>query len=667
MRILILSDDFPPQSFGGAGFSTFALAHGLQKAGHDVFVITCCQKKSEEGSFDYQGLKVFRIFANYHDRWRAYLSLYNPQTVSRVEKLIKEMNPDIVHANNIHRYISYHCLKIAKDSGKTVFFTARDTMAFSYDKLATKNYLDKLNARISWLDNFRQAKKRYNPLRNFLIKRYLKNVDKIFSVSNALKNALNQNGIKNVETIYTGIDSADWKVNSAAINKFKKKHNLSGKKIVFFGGRISSLKGLDQINRAMAIVQKEVPKAVLLVAGNEGIGWLKGDELKAAYWSANVAVVPSVYLDPFPRSNLEAMACKRPIVATCYGGSPEIVKDGYTGYIVNPFNTELLAKRIIDLLKNTKKAKKFGQAGCNRVKKDYSLDSYIERTLSFYHSLKPEFKIDFIGLGVPRAGTTWIHKCLEDHPQICLPRQKSLEKLDFSRYRSSFSHCQSGQRRGHIESGWLYFKEAPELIKENFPQVKLIVCLRNPIKRLHSHSLLKKSKGETFEWSRHKEMGLYFEYLKRYFEVFPRKQILTLIYEDIQKNPLKFIRSIYKFLGADSNFIPRSLSQKINPTSKNDRLILQFLNSYNISRFSSYLKASIFGRKALALLKFFGFSGFVNFILSKNIKEDLASGLEPSKQKLEIDSKLRIHLQKFYKKDIAKLAKLIKRDLSHWK
>ena len=240
MKILILSDDFPPQSFGGAGFSTSYLAQGLQKSGHEIFVITACQEKSGKKNFNYQGLKIFRIFADYHERWRAYLSLYNPQTVGKVRKLIEEINPDIVHANNIHRYLSYHCLKIAKDSGKTVFFTARDTMVFSYDKLATENYLNKLNARISWLDNLKQARKRYNPFRNFLIRKYLKNVDKIFSVSDALKNALNQNGIQNVKTIHTGIDVADWKISQDAVKKFKKKHGLLGKKAVFFGGRIRS-------------------------------------------------------------------------------------------------------------------------------------------------------------------------------------------------------------------------------------------------------------------------------------------------------------------------------------------------------------------------------------------------------------------------------------------
>lgn len=384
MRILILSDDFPPQGFGGAGFSTFYLARGLQRVGHRVFVVTTCQEKSKEGNTDYQGLKVFRIFANYHERWRGYLSLYNPQTVRKVREIIQEINPDVVHVHNIQSYLSYHCLKIAKKLKKPVFFTVRDVMLFNFEKLATQKYLEKFDCRTNWWDHLKQAKKRYNPLRNIFIKRYLRYVDQIFAISQALKEALNQNGIKNVGVSYTGIDVDDWQVSSELVEGFKKKHNLQGKRVIFFGGRISGLKGLEQINQAVAKVKEVMPEAILLIAGTRGVGWLSGDELKAAYASADVVVVPSICLDAFPRSNLEAMACKKPVITTCYGGSPEIVQDGITGYIVNPFDVELMAEKILDLLKNPEKARQFGQAGYERVKTHFNLDAHVAQTIYWY-------------------------------------------------------------------------------------------------------------------------------------------------------------------------------------------------------------------------------------------------------------------------------------------
>ena len=106
MKILILQDDFPPQSFGGAGIIAFILSKKLQKKGHTVFVITAVQDKKDEGEIEYEGLKIFRIYSKYNVRWRAYLSLYNPQTVKKVKKILNRVKPDTVHTHNIHYHLS---------------------------------------------------------------------------------------------------------------------------------------------------------------------------------------------------------------------------------------------------------------------------------------------------------------------------------------------------------------------------------------------------------------------------------------------------------------------------------------------------------------------------------------------------------------------------------
>ena len=67
-----------------------------------------------------------------------------------------------------------------------------------------------------------------------------------------------------------------------------------------------------------------------------GLGWLTGDDLRQAFGAADVIATPSVYPDPFNLMNIEAMAHARPVVATCYGGAPEIVVHGETGFIADP-------------------------------------------------------------------------------------------------------------------------------------------------------------------------------------------------------------------------------------------------------------------------------------------------------------------------------------------
>ncbi len=407
MKILYLSDDFPPKSYGGAGIVAFDLAKGVQDKGNEVSVICAAQDKSASGVSDYQGLKIFSVYTKYHARWNAYLGLYNPQTVAKVSQIIEEIKPDIVHAHNLHRYLSYACLKSAKQSGAKVFLTAHDAMSFHYGKLSGQEILG--SYKVSPWRQFKKYKKRYNPFRNLIIRYYLnKYVDKIFSVSDALKKALVDNGIKKVQVLYNGVDLKKWQIDERLVSEFRQKFALAGKKVVMFGGRLSEAKGGQKIVLAMKKVVVEIPEAVLLVIGkkdeyaqkmlrlaeNIGLdrniiftGWISGGDLIACYHASDAVVVPSLYLDPFPTVNLEAMACARPVVGTCFGGTKEVVRDGVSGYIVNPFNSGELADKVKDLLKNPQKAKQFGEAGRELIIKKFSLDQQVEAALRYYREL----------------------------------------------------------------------------------------------------------------------------------------------------------------------------------------------------------------------------------------------------------------------------------------
>ena len=370
MKIVFLSDDFPPQSFGGAGISTYELALAMLEAGQDVSVITTCREKGEAGESEYKGLKIFKIASDYPGKWRAYVSLYNAPVVRELENILKRVRPDVVHANNIHHYLSYHSLKVAKRHAKVVVITFRDAMSFSFGKLKTEKYLKSFDAHLTWLDQLRQARKRWNPFRNLMIKYYLGYVDKKFAVSYALKEALEQNGIKNVEVVHTGIDLEEY-------SSSPREHN---KKTIFFAGRLSEAKGAKVVERAMQTISKEMPDVELVTAGT-GDKWLNRDKMRMAYAATDVVIVPSVCFDALPRTVLEASASRRPIISTPYGGAKEVIEDGVTGYIIDPFKPDELAEKIIDLLKNPEKAEKFGKAGYERVKKDFNLDKVTDSLL----------------------------------------------------------------------------------------------------------------------------------------------------------------------------------------------------------------------------------------------------------------------------------------------
>ncbi len=361
----------------------FNLAKAIFIKGHEVFVITTVEDQKDVGQTEYEGLQIIRVYSKYHRPFQAYLSLYNPKVVLEIKKIVESIKPDVVHAHNIHYHLSYHCLKIAKESGAKVFLTAHDAMLFHYGKV---DNADKMSA---W-SQFQKYKKRYNPFRNWIIRRYLKYVEKIFVVSRALEEALNNNGITNTLVIHNGIDVSKWKKDESKIMAFKEKYHLTGKKVMLFGGRISEAKGSKQAQRVLEIIKTKVPEALLLVAGREmlegavNVGWLSGEELKSAYASSDVVLVLSTYLDPFPTVNLEAMASAKPVIGTSFGGTPEIVVDGKTGYIVDPFNVSLVSEKVTELLLNDEKAANFGQAGFERVQRDFSMEKFVEKILNLY-------------------------------------------------------------------------------------------------------------------------------------------------------------------------------------------------------------------------------------------------------------------------------------------
>ena len=409
MRILILSDSYA--TGGGAAQIARLMAKGLQNRGHDILVVASVQDRTSAGFKIIDGIEVYKIYTDYDLFWRAYRGLYNPPAIKEIKKIINNFKPDVVQAHNIHSYISYHILKIAKKSGAKVFLTAHDVQLFHYGKLVEfinpedltvpKNFDYKISA---W-KQMKRYSKTYNPLRNIIIRHYLKYVDKIFAVSNALKEALSQNGITNIAVIHNGIDVDEWQIDKNNTEEFKKKYGFVGKKIILFGGRLSETKGGSEIILAMEKVAKEVPDARLLVMGEIddyanyminlaaklGIrdkliftGWLMGESLKSAFNVCDIVAVPSVCFDSFPTVNLEAMACHKPVIATCFGGSREAVLDGETGYIVNPYDTGKLSSKIIFLLKNPSEVSRFGENGYERVKTEFSLDKMISNYLSFY-------------------------------------------------------------------------------------------------------------------------------------------------------------------------------------------------------------------------------------------------------------------------------------------
>ena len=284
------------------------------------------------------------------------------------------------------------------------------------------------------------------------------------------------------------------------------------------------------------------------------------------------------------------------------------------------------------------------------------------------------FTVDFVGVGTSRSGTTWIAKCLQEHPEICTPTWKEVHFFDHDHnykrglgfYKTFFKNYED-KITGEFCPEYIFEEKALKRIKEDYPDTKILISLRNPIERAFSHFLYVKRKnvgikdfGELFTEDRRHiiEQSAYYKYLQNIYKYFDKEKVLIVIHDDHKKDAEAFIQNIYSFLGVNNTFVPGSLLREINK-SKN----LNFKFNWFEKLFSGRLrkKKYFFWRVLIKLLKSFKIADLLNYLRNANsagdTKEEKEVLLESYKKKL----------WELYKCDIEKLEILLGRSLNDWK
>jgi glycosyltransferase involved in cell wall biosynthesis len=100
------------------------------------------------------------------------------------------------------------------------------------------------------------------------------------------------------------------------------------------------------------------------------IGYRK--DVENVYHTADIVVVPSRWQEPLGLINLEAGACRKPVVATRVGGIPEVIEDGMNGYLVESGDVETLAARVTALIADPALRQKMGEEGRATVEQNFT-------------------------------------------------------------------------------------------------------------------------------------------------------------------------------------------------------------------------------------------------------------------------------------------------------
>ena len=398
MKVLFLTNEYPPNIYGGAGVHVGYLSQELAKT-MPVEVRCFGNQRLEEGNLKVIGFELDTSSFTCPKPLRSAFGAVRRCTDFNTMNI----DSDLVHCHTWYSHFG--------------------------GILAKKNYGLPLVITVHSLEPLRPWKREQleggYDFSLWVEKTALEMADAIIAVSRATKSDIER--LFNVDparvhVIHNGID----------LNQYRKLHSTTvlnrygidpAEPYLLFVGRITRQKGVQHLVRAIQFMDRnfqivlcaaapdtaELAEEVKITieraqAQRPGIIWINEmvDQQAACelYSHAAVFVCPSIY-EPFGIINLEAMACETAVVASAVGGIKEVVVDGETGFLVpleqmkeSPFEAtdpekfaRDLAHRINELMRNPQLRERFGKAGRKRIEENFSWAAIAEKTRPLYGSL----------------------------------------------------------------------------------------------------------------------------------------------------------------------------------------------------------------------------------------------------------------------------------------
>jgi starch synthase len=394
-----MTREYPPNVYGGAGVHVEYLSRELAKS-IEVEVYCWGEQSVDEGNLHVRGGEPWSEITNGTEgKYKTALEAFSLNLAQ-----VKELSTiDIVHTHTW--YVSMAGFLAKKLFGVPFVLTTHSLeplRAWKAEQLGSGYAMSSWMERTAILD-----------------------ADAVIAVSKGTKEdilrAYPEMKPERIHVIYNGIDLKEYQKTSdtSALIKYGVDPAVP---YVLFVGRITRQKGVTHLVEAIPHLPKGTQ--VVLCAGapdtpeiaaemrekveqvskiNSRVVWIEKmvtkPEAIQLYSNASVFCCPSVY-EPFGIINLEAMACKAPVVASATGGILEVVVDGETGYLVPfeqdpvttfPSNPEKfsrdLAEKISYLLADPAQAKRFGEAGRRRVEETFAWSAIAEQTIKLYREL----------------------------------------------------------------------------------------------------------------------------------------------------------------------------------------------------------------------------------------------------------------------------------------
>jgi glycosyltransferase involved in cell wall biosynthesis len=408
MRVLVLSNYFPPKFVGGAETYAYQMGVELVKKGFRVDVITSRSLGENPVEDEMDGIRVHRIvpriFTNIikpNNPFSLYCfnSLFNPLSY-RLLPLIKKIDPDIIH---LHMINLFDIIALTRSLVKPTVWTIHDYWPicplgslynFKKDQPCMKDC-----ARCIYPPLLQGSSKFQLSRRARALSELEKKISLFIVPSNFMrKKLLEFNYVKEdkVRVIRNGINIDEFPYTS-----------IEPTKNILFVGKLCREKGCEHLVKAMPQILSHVPDAKLLIVGPgtekekqmllslvrelkiegnvEFLG--KIPNVSSYYQKANVIVLPSITFENCSLVILESLASGRPVIASALGGTPELIEDGKTGFLLEPRNPYQISEKVVRVLLDDDLAKKMGKAAREKAEKELSMRAHIEKLESVYQQI----------------------------------------------------------------------------------------------------------------------------------------------------------------------------------------------------------------------------------------------------------------------------------------
>jgi len=271
-------------------------------------------------------------------------------------------------------------------------------------------------------------------------------------------------------------------------------------------------------------------------------------------------------------------------------------------------------------------------------------------------------KPNFLFIGPDKTGSSWLYTILRQHNQCYIPVAKETWFFDKYYYRglkwylSFFKNAPANSIAiGELSHNYLFSPLVASRIAKEFPNIKLITCLRDPAKRSFSQYLYMVRSGITnlsFEDAVEKypeiiNHSLYYKHLSNYFRYFPRQNINVLWFSRLIKEPREFARDLFQFLGI------------------NDNLDIDYGKKVRVAGKARCFKVANILNKTSRIFRDIGFANLIGIVKHSWLMHIFYKEYS-NDDKPKLPMEMEIKLRNIFLNDVMALQKLLNVDLSHW-